>query len=761
MNDDSFSLCLIKRRCFSRSVIKAISRAFLLCLFLVSSTAVAFAQNNAVIDSLKLVLRNTSNDSTKLVLMYKIGWQYAWAGQYQSQHHYAEAIIKLAEKINNIPYLARGYYDLGIYFNSVDNYDQAMFNTNRALQLFAECHDTLGMASVYQRLGLYQAANHKSNAIENYKTASRLFLAIGQPSDAATVEDAIGSLYFDINNFSESVKHVALSLKYFENDKEQEGYINPLNLYRMQGYYDEILQLYLRKLNEFEKSGYVTTMRIGRIKIVIGNVYNEKGDYEKAIRYLTEGIASFRNKVPVVVLPVYEGLAKAYLMKVRDPAAARMYNYTFTDSAVRNATKALQLATGLHDKESMEECTVLLASAFLERAKYSGKKGDLLNALHLFGKIKLPAGTYRNKMLMRDAYAGMAEVYSSLGDYKRAFQLSKYSSRLKDSITNDDNAIKMERLRLQVEVDKTVETERAESQKLLYEEQMRHRNAMAEQKRSEDRLLSLKEAKTNRILAAGGLLLVTGFFSVLFFRQRSAKNRALEKAETLHRMTELELQSLRAQLNPHFMFNSLNAIQELILLEDNERSHIYLSAFADLLRMLLDNADQPFISLESEIAFLKLYLSLENLRIPDLNYSIEIDPAIDAERTMIPNMLFQPYIENAIWHGLAHKKGDRRLQITVDERDNAMIFQIMDNGIGRKKASELKSIYRKKHRSKGMELLSKRFSLLSKEYAAKIETSITDVYANGEAAGTLVQIVVPSFLSEKFEASFYGAHNHN
>jgi hypothetical protein len=90
-----------------------------------------------------------------------------------------------------------------------------------------------------------------------------------------------------------------------------------------------------------------------------------------------------------------------------------------------------------------------------------------------------------------------------------------------------------------------------------------------------------------------------------------------------------------------------------------------------------------------------------------------------------------------------------------------MIFQIIDNGIGRKKASELKSIYRKKHRSKGMELLSKRFTLLSKEYAAKIETSITDLYANGEAAGTLVQIVVPSFLSEKFEASFHGAYNHN
>jgi len=761
MKDEKFWVCNRKLQYASPAIVGKIARAFLLYLILVCSTPVAFSQSNNVIDSLKVVLQNTSDDSTKLLLMYKLSFQYAWAGRYESQHYYAQAILKLAEKINNIPYQARGYYNLGMYFYSVGNYEQAMSNSTRALQIFTKCHDTLGIASVYQRLGLYQSENHKSDAIENYKTASRLFLAIGQPSDAATVEDAIGSLYFDVNNFSESIKHVALSLKYFENDKEQEGYINPLNLYRLQGYYDEILQLYLRKLDEFEKSGYVTRMRIGRIQTVIGNVYNEKGDYEKGISHLTDAMAGFRNKVPTVVLPIYEGLAKAYLMKIRDPSAARKYNYPFTDSAVINANKALQLATGLRDKESMQECTVLLASAFLERGKYDGKKEDLVKALHLFGKIKLPPDTYRNKVLLKDAYAGMAEAFSNLGDYKRAFQLSNNASRLKDSITNDENAVKMERLRLQIEVDKTVETERAESQKLLYEEQMRHQNAMAEQKRNEDRLLSLKEAKTNRILATGGLLLVSGFFSVLFFRQRSAKNRALEKAETLHRMTELELQSLRAQLNPHFMFNSLNAIQELILLEDNERSHIYLSAFADLLRILLDNADQPFISLRNEIEFLKLYLSLENLRIPDLDYYIEVDQAIDTEKTMIPNMLFQPYIENAIWHGLAHKKGDRKLQITIDERDDAMIFRIMDNGIGRKKASELKSLYRKKHRSKGMELLSKRFSLLSKEYAAEIETSITDLYEKGDAAGTLVQIVVPTFLSEKFEETFHGTYNHN
>jgi LytS/YehU family sensor histidine kinase len=183
----------------------------------------------------------------------------------------------------------------------------------------------------------------------------------------------------------------------------------------------------------------------------------------------------------------------------------------------------------------------------------------------------------------------------------------------------------------------------------------------------------------------------------------------------MHQMAELELQSLRTQLNPHFMFNSLNAIQELILLEDNERSHIYLSRFSKLLRILLENATLPFIPLSKEISFLNLYLSLENLRIPDLTFSIETDPSIDPEVLLIPNMMLQPYIENAIWHGLSHRKANRQLQISIGKTDAAIVCSIRDNGVGRKRATELKNSFRRGHNSRGMELLSKRFSILSKE----------------------------------------------
>ena len=237
------------------------------------------------------------------------------------------------------------------------------------------------------------------------------------------------------------------------------------------------------------------------------------------------------------------------------------------------------------------------------------------------------------------------------------------------------------------------------------------------------------------------LFLVVGFLLVFNINQR-------KKSEAQKQMTELELQSLRAQLNPHFMFNSLNAIQELILKEENEKSQSYLARFAKLLRMLLENADKPFIPLQREIDFLQLYLSLENLRIPDLQFSIDVDRAVGTETTMIPNMILQPYIENAIWHGLSHKESDRRLQIRINQLNGATHYEIEDNGVGRKKAAELKSLYRKEHKSKGMELLSKRFKLLAKEYGSDIETKVSDIIINNEIAGTLVSLKVPLKISK-------------
>lgn len=226
-------------------------------------------------------------------------------------------------------------------------------------------------------------------------------------------------------------------------------------------------------------------------------------------------------------------------------------------------------------------------------------------------------------------------------------------------------------------------------------------------------------------------------------RINQIRKREKENTRSIKRMAELELQSLRAQLNPHFMFNSLNAIQELILLNENEKSQSYLARFSKLLRILLENADKPFITLQREIDFLNLYISLENLRIPDLQFSLSVDSAIRTEQIQIPNMILQPYIENAIWHGLSHKVGTRILKLKIKQVKDATEYEIEDNGVGRNKSQEMKNQFRKEHKSKGMELISKRLELLSRKFGSVIQVNITDVLINEEVKGTLINIKVP------------------
>jgi LytS/YehU family sensor histidine kinase len=280
------------------------------------------------------------------------------------------------------------------------------------------------------------------------------------------------------------------------------------------------------------------------------------------------------------------------------------------------------------------------------------------------------------------------------------------------------------------------------------------RKLAVDEKLRQMKLVAAAEKRKRQLILfsiAGGVIVLL-FIILMQFRIYSIRKKEKEKTAHVRRAAELELQSLRAQLNPHFMFNSLNAIQELILKEDFENSHTYLARFAKLLRMLLENAERPFIPLRHEIDFLELYLALENLRVPDLHYSITTDTLINTQETLIPNMILQPYIENALWHGLSPKQGSKELQLKIYKKNSAIVYDVRDNGIGRKKAAELRSLYRKEHKSRGMELLTKRFKLLSEEFGSDIKTEVTDVINSGQAAGTIVSIIVPNSISNlKYE----------
>ncbi|WP_062056479.1 tetratricopeptide repeat-containing sensor histidine kinase [Aquimarina longa] len=204
----------------------------------------------------------------------------------------------------------------------------------------------------------------------------------------------------------------------------------------------------------------------------------------------------------------------------------------------------------------------------------------------------------------------------------------------------------------------------------------------------------------------------------------------------------LALKSLRSQMNPHFIFNALNSVNTFIATSDERTANRYLTDFSLLMRAVLENSEEDFISLEKEIELLKLYVQLEHFRFQDkFEYNITVDPDIDINEYMIPPMLLQPYVENAVWHGLRYKEERGILSINFQKiAIDKIEIRIMDDGIGRKKSKELKTLNQKKQQSRGMGNIKKRVTILNKMYKDKIDVFVSDLTDNEE--GTQVTLIL-------------------
>jgi hypothetical protein len=229
------------------------------------------------------------------------------------------------------------------------------------------------------------------------------------------------------------------------------------------------------------------------------------------------------------------------------------------------------------------------------------------------------------------------------------------------------------------------------------------------------------------------------------YKQREAELQR-EVAEFSKQVAEVELAALRAQMNPHFVFNCLNSINTFILLNDPKNASNYLNKFSKLIRRVLDASRSEYISLRDELDTLRYYIELEQMRYGGrFEYQIRTDEMLDTAALDLPPMLIQPYVENAIWHGLMNRDGnDGLLSLDVGKQDNRLIIKIEDNGIGRKKAAELKSRSAVAHKSHGMAVTDERIKIINELYGTEATVRIEDLFdATGQASGTRIHISLP------------------
>ena len=241
------------------------------------------------------------------------------------------------------------------------------------------------------------------------------------------------------------------------------------------------------------------------------------------------------------------------------------------------------------------------------------------------------------------------------------------------------------------------------------------------------------------------LLSVLAYF-VYKWRIRQVRKEERLKSDYERKLAAVEMSALRAQMNPHFIFNSLNSIEYYIINNDPEKASDYLNRFSRLIRLILHNSKNTVVPLKDDLEALKLYIEMESMRFDDLfDYEVQVDSAINMERIEVPPMLLQPYVENAIWHGLMQKTGARgKLDLKLKRSNGNMICYIEDNGIGRAASAKLKSKSATRRKSYGMKITSDRLAMLNNLAGADASVRIIDLANDtGEATGTRVELIIP------------------
>ncbi|MES2812196.1 MAG: histidine kinase [Bacteroidota bacterium] len=415
----------------------------------------------------------------------------------------------------------------------------------------------------------------------------------------------------------------------------------------------------------------------------------EQKDKEVAIQSYEKAITYSKDK-PEEVVKLKNEIAKVYAADNQFDKAIAINQKLLDDAIKQNdfdtQIKQLQSLSAVYFKNEEPDKAVASLKKAYSLASQFGKTDEVKNSL---------------KQLL--------QYYKSNGNDKQSIALYDDFFRNFDQLIQKDSTLIDE---------KTFQ---------VTEEKIRQ---LEEEKALKDELISKKNTFNYVLLGSIALLLLFFGFIVKALYSIKTKNK------------EIALQSLRREMNPHFIFNSLNSVNQFISQNKELEANKYLSSYSHLMRNMMENSNKDFISLGNEMEQLKKYLDLEHLRFQDkFEYQIVVDDALDAETVLVPNMLIQPHLENAIWHGLRYRETKGLLLLKFELNRGKVSVIVDDNGIGLTQSAALKTRNQKVHQSRGVTNTKERISLLNELYKSNISFSITE--KNNGNTGTIVEITFP------------------
>jgi tetratricopeptide (TPR) repeat protein len=629
-----------------------------------------------------------------------------------------------------------------------------------ALQMFSQQTDTVAI-SISKRANTdakifawINAANTISQeapkrAFDYVQNAIELALILENKRGEAYCYNTLGALNYSISRYDASIKSYEKALLLFNGLENEKGYYNSMKyigaayeadskLKKAETFYEQFQALAIEKKNKDDEIYAISAL---------GRLYYRQEDYAQSkVAYDTILVLEQTRNNPQGIIDAANNLGNVYEAIDDSSGAFQMYNqslqlandigdadgvnsyYSNSDNfyGKRGNTKkqiqvqedAIEFNTSKGNKEALTDNYNNIAALNLKEEKPQEAIEYLKQNIVLMDEI----GTLESK---EEALGLITTAYEQIGDYESALKSYQKLVKIQEANTMEKNK--------HIQLASVLSNELDEKDKII--ELLQTKNDLEKVNaglRDDQKREELKKQRIVIYALAGGFLVLL-LAALLIIRS----NREKRQANAM-----LELKSLRAQMNPHFIFNSLNSVNSFISKNDDRSANKYLSQFSRLMRMVLENSKHDFVSLDSEIEILKLYLELEHLRFQDkFDYDFNIGEDIKKEEIEIPPMLIQPFIENAVWHGLRYLEEKGKLLVSVQKQEGKLLWAIEDNGIGREKSAELKTKNQQIGKSTGMKNIDDRLRILNKMNKTDMQVQVVDL--NNGATGTRVEVSIP------------------
>ncbi|WP_297335213.1 histidine kinase [Algoriphagus sp.] len=666
------------------------------------------AQNQ--IDSLlKELTQPTLSDSLRAFLHSELAFEFAGVDPHRGLA-FADSALAFAQKAESSSLETSAHNSKGVNYWYLGEDSLAALEYQLVFLSHLNSGNLRGQATSSNNLALlfYNQGDYRG-ALENHQKASRIFEELGLRKNLINSLTNTGVVFLALADYPNALEYFLKAMKKTENEDfwERGNISNNLGLvYKNLGDFARADSIYQVAVREYKKDGNLQAQANS-----LGNL---------AVIKQVQGKLNLAENLVLEALEINRKIGNQ--RRIASDFATLSSIYTQMDQFGKSALfldSAIQLYRSVGERLNLSKVLLEKAASEKKRANWNSAQRLELEALKL-------AEESNSLEVQKNAWLALSETFRGRRAFSKALEAFERAQLFKDSIFNDENRKQILRLQLGYEFDQKAQLMQSEFEK-------------------ERILLDLqtRESQLKARLYLMGLLVVllVGAGLFLLLKYQTNQRRKLLQQRYQAEISELELKALKAQMNPHFIFNALSSISHFLLKNEPEEADRYLTKFARMIRKILDYSELREISMEEEIRFLRDYIQIEALRLgKTIELLVQNPDRLDLNKIKVPPLLLQPLVENSIWHAIAKTEENGQIKFIFERKESGVQLSLRDNGKGQVPTIELGA----DHRSLGMKLVEKR--LLNFQNTKETENPVFDFDVDSEGFWVRLQFNLPKNL---------------